>query len=115
MPPPPMNNGRGQRTPREVGSAVMGIVYHNGLIACKDAKPSQNRFLYMVIFPCDFTVTLLCRKWVSMRYRYYHLRHQKTALLSHFWRHSAVFYLVRCKGFEPLTFWFVAKHSIQLS
>ena len=23
--------------------------------------------------------------------------------------------LVRSKGFEPLTFWFVAKHSIQLS
>lgn len=44
MPPPPMNNGRGQRTPREVGSAAMRIVYHNGLIACKDAKPSQNRF-----------------------------------------------------------------------
>ena len=36
-----MNNGRGQRAPREVGSAVMGIVYHNGLIACKDAKPSH--------------------------------------------------------------------------
>ena len=39
-----MNNGRGQRTPREVGSAAMRIVYHNGLIACKDAKPSQNLF-----------------------------------------------------------------------
>ena len=25
------------------------------------------------------------------------------------------FYLVRLKGFEPPTFWFVAKHSIQLS
>ena len=24
-------------------------------------------------------------------------------------------YMVRSKGFEPLTFWFVAKHSIQLS
>ena len=23
--------------------------------------------------------------------------------------------MVRSKGFEPLTFWFVAKHSIQLS
>ena len=23
--------------------------------------------------------------------------------------------LARCKGFEPLTFWFVAKHSLQLS
>ena len=27
-----MNNGRGQRAPREVGSAVMGIVYHNSRI-----------------------------------------------------------------------------------
>ena len=26
-----------------------------------------------------------------------------------------VFLLVRLKGFEPPTFWFVAKHSIQLS
>ena len=25
------------------------------------------------------------------------------------------FFLVRLKGFEPPTFWFVAKHSIQLS
>lgn len=25
------------------------------------------------------------------------------------------FVLVRLKGFEPPTFWFVAKHSIQLS
>lgn len=24
-------------------------------------------------------------------------------------------FLARCKGFEPLTFWFVAKHSIRLS
>ena len=24
-------------------------------------------------------------------------------------------FLARCKGLEPLTFWFVAKHSIQLS
>jgi hypothetical protein len=23
--------------------------------------------------------------------------------------------MARCKGLEPLTFWFVAKHSIQLS
>lgn len=81
----------------------MRIQYHNGLIACKDAKPSQNRFLYMVIFPCDFTVTLLCRKWVSMRYRYYHLRHQKTALLSHFRLYSAVFDLVGPQGLEPWT------------
>ena len=25
------------------------------------------------------------------------------------------FSVARCKGLEPLTFWFVAKHSIQLS
>ena len=24
-------------------------------------------------------------------------------------------FVARCKGFEPLTFWFVAKHSIRLS
>ena len=28
---------------------------------------------------------------------------------------EAVAFLVRLKGFEPPTFWFVAKHSIQLS
>ena len=28
---------------------------------------------------------------------------------------SVSFFLVRLKGFEPPTFWFVAKHSIQLS
>ena len=27
----------------------------------------------------------------------------------------AWFLLVRCKGLEPLTYWFVASHSIQLS
>ena len=27
----------------------------------------------------------------------------------------SVLFLVRLKGFEPPTFWFVAKHSIQLS
>ncbi len=26
-----------------------------------------------------------------------------------------LFVMARCKGLEPLTFWFVAKHSIQLS
>ena len=26
-----------------------------------------------------------------------------------------VFLLARCKGFEPPTYWFVARHSIQLS
>ncbi len=28
---------------------------------------------------------------------------------------TSPFFLARRKGFEPLTFWFVAKHSIQLS
>lgn len=32
MPPPPVNNGRGQRTPREVGSAAMRIQYHNNMV-----------------------------------------------------------------------------------
>ena len=27
----------------------------------------------------------------------------------------SLLFLARCKGFEPLTFWFVAKHSIRLS
>ena len=27
-----MNNGRGQRTPREVGSAAMRIQYHNSMV-----------------------------------------------------------------------------------
>jgi len=26
-----------------------------------------------------------------------------------------VVFMVRCKGLEPLTYWFVASHSIQLS
>ena len=30
-------------------------------------------------------------------------------------RKDVLFVLVRLKGFEPPTFWFVAKHSIQLS
>ena len=28
---------------------------------------------------------------------------------------SADAFLARCKGLEPLTYWFVASHSIQLS
>ena len=28
---------------------------------------------------------------------------------------AVLLFLVRLKGFEPPTFWFVAKHSIQLS
>ena len=28
---------------------------------------------------------------------------------------TLVFLLARCKGFEPPTYWFVARHSIQLS
>lgn len=28
---------------------------------------------------------------------------------------GVVIFMVRLKGFEPPTFWFVAKHSIQLS
>ncbi len=29
--------------------------------------------------------------------------------------HAVSFLVARCKGFEPLTFWSVARHSIQLS
>ena len=37
----------------------------------------------------------LCQKSLSERYRRYHLKHQKTAPLSHFWLYDAVFNLVR--------------------
>ena len=37
-----------------------------------------------------------------------HIRKKGTA-------HAIPFSVARCKGLEPLTFWFVAKHSIQLS
>ena len=31
------------------------------------------------------------------------------------WTSHGLFVLARCKGFEPPTYWFVARHSIQLS
>ena len=40
--------------------------------------------------------------------------HKKARKTAHSFRNER-FLLVRLKGFEPPTFWFVAKHSIQLS
>ena len=43
-------------------------------------------------------------------YNKYHGKTKKPQGIIH-----AVLLLVRCKGLEPLTYWFVASHSIQLS
>lgn len=40
---------------------------------------------------------------------------QKVPLISHCKAISEGLFLVRLKGFEPPTLWFVAKYSIQLS
>ena len=56
-----------------------------------------------------FILTSIISK-IKMGYKVGYLKKQKP-------RKQLVYvvFMVRCKGLEPLTYWFVASHSIQLS
>ena len=54
-------------------------------------------------------ITLILISKIKAGYKVGYLKKQKPR------RKFYVVFMVRCKGLEPLTYWFVASHSIQLS